>query len=80
LNRRDKYINGLSTSNFIHIPEPSRYNSNYYIGLDKDLLYAKSDDDNTTEWWLIIGATSFFLGESYVHEDDLLHRSDQQGT
>jgi hypothetical protein len=38
-----------------HIPEISCYNSNYYIRLlpsnktINDLLYALSDDDNTTE-------------------------------
>lgn len=63
---------------FKHIPEISCYNNNYYIGNDKDLLFGKSDDDNTTEWWLIEGDYKHYLGESYCSEGDKLYRYETQ--
>jgi len=74
----EKYINGLDMDQFKHIKEISVYNHNYYIGLDNDLLFGKSDDDNTTEWWVISGVNSNYLGESYCSLDEKLHRYDNQ--
>ena len=55
-----------------HITEISCYNSNYYIGLlssgnvANDLLYAHSDDDDTTEWFLVEPYGYIFIGYSYT--------------
>ena len=78
---KDKYINGLEMEQFTHLPEISHYNSNYYKGFEKDLLYGKSDDDNTTEWWLIVGSSEpKYIGESYYNENEMLHVFDKQQT
>lgn len=47
------YYNGENINNFEHLSRISTYNSNYYAGIGKDLLYALSDDDMTTEWFVI---------------------------
>lgn len=71
---REQYINGLEMEQFKHLPEISDYNYNYYVGFGKDLLFGKSDDDYTTEWWLIVGDYEpIFLGESYSNENEQLH-------
>lgn len=74
MSRADKYIDGLDMDSFEHIKEISRYNFNYYNGFDNDLLFGKSDDDNTTEWWLIIGEVNQYLGESHCSDDEKLIR------
>lgn len=79
--KKEKYINGLDMEQFKHLPEISHYSSNYYLGFDKNLLYGKSDDDNTTEWWLMDGNNEpIYLGESYCSENELLHVYDKQQT
>jgi hypothetical protein len=64
---------------FKQIADISHYNYNYYVGFDKDLLFGKSDDDNTTEWWLISSGAFLYLGESYCSENELLHRYEELG-
>lgn len=76
----EKYVNGLDMNKFTHIPEISEYNHNYYIGFDKDLLFGRSDDDNTTEWWLISGSESAYLGESHCSENEKLYRYETRCT
>lgn len=72
---QERYYEGLNMEQFAHLPQISRYNLNYYVGFDKDLLYAKSDDDDTTTWYLIKGCdSSILLGESYMSEGDKLHK------
>ena len=73
-----EYPELFETQSLQHIPEASSYNHNYYIGVKGGILYAKSDDDNTTEWWITDGINSGFLGESYCSEGDRLHRFDSQ--
>ncbi len=76
----NKYKDGTDTNKFIHLEEISDYCHNYYKGYDKDLLFAESDDDNTTEWWLIKGNISYYLGESYTSDGEKLIRySSQRG-
>ena len=70
----EKYVDGLPMNQFKHIVEISHYCNNYCIGFEKDLLFGKSDDDNTTEWWLVSGGDFCYLGESYTSENELLHR------
>lgn len=75
-----KYTEGLQMEQFKIINEISYYNYNYHVGFDKDLLFAKSDDDNTTEWWLILNGDCHYLGESYCSDNDILHLFDNPRT
>ena len=74
--KKEKYADGITMEAFSRIDKISSYNLNYYIGIDGDLLFAKSDDDNETEWWILIGTNSELLGYSYTTEGDILHKSD----
>jgi len=49
--KHNQYKDGLALDTLNHIKELSVYNTNYYLGFDNDLIYAESDDDNTTEWY-----------------------------
>jgi hypothetical protein len=68
-----RYTQGLQMDQFTRIDAISHYNYNYYVGFGSDLLLGKSDDDNTTEWWLIAGEQFHYLGESYCNGGELLH-------
>ena len=67
----------MDTNLFVHIPQISCYNNNYYSYKWK-LLFWKSDDDYTTDWYLVIHKGFFYLGQSYITLDnrpsDILHR------
>lgn len=70
-----KYINGLEMDQFTHIPGISRYNYNYYVGFEGDLLFGKSNDDNCTEWYKVYGdALPSYLGYSLCTDDDILQK------
>ena len=73
MQRKEKYQNGLLMMQFQRLDLISVYNSNYYVGFDNDLLYAKSDDDNTTEWWLVANLEFIYLGESYTSKNEVLN-------
>ena len=75
--RLEKYRDGMDMNSLKHIAEISGYNFNYYVGYDKDLLFAKSDDDDTYYWYLVAGSESFFIGHSYVSNGDKLERADE---
>lgn len=75
-----QYIQGLQMKQFKIIDEISHYNYNYYVGFEKDLLFGKGDDDNTTEWWIISNGNFHYLGESYTNEGDLLYLYDSERT
>jgi len=75
-----KYKDGLALENLNHIKELSSYNRNYYVGIGTDLIYAESDDDNTTEWYLLKNMEFVYLGESYSTEGDLLNRYETRCT
>ena len=70
---------GVKLDSLTHIPEISCYNSNYYIGLKRansvcnDIIYADSDDDNTTTLYDISGGGKKEIGECFVDEDDIIH-------
>ncbi|MGE5473155.1 MAG: hypothetical protein ACM3UU_02920 [Ignavibacteriales bacterium] len=73
-----KKYNGIKANEFKHIPEISYYNHNYYIGLSKndtihDLLYAESDDDNYTAWFIITRGGRVSFAESFTSEGEILH-------
>lgn len=78
--KKSKYIQGLQMEQFKRIDEISHYNYNYYVGFDKDLLFGKSDDDNTTVWWIVSSGNFHYLGESYTNESDLLYLYDSERT
>lgn len=64
------YTEGMRMLDFKHIPSISKYNCNYYEGVNGDLLYAEGDDDNWTEWWLVLGKRSVPLGDSNLIDGD----------
>lgn len=67
MNRDYGYYDGENVKNFEHLPVISVYNANYYRGIGKDLLYAVSDDDMSTYWYVIQGAEKpAFIGYSIV--------------
>ena len=70
-----KYFNGLDMNQFCIIPDISSYNHNYYVGFNSNLLYAHSDDDDTTEWYLVHGDREpEYLGVSYTsNHNKLIH-------
>ena len=68
----EKYTQGLDMRQFERIDPISDYNRNYYKGFNKDLLFAESDDDDTTYWYLVQGTRSDYLGISHTSEKDLL--------
>ena len=51
MNNFEKYF-GKTPEDFEHLEALSYYNHNYYKGFDGDILYAESDDDNYTAWYL----------------------------
>ncbi len=78
--RLEKYKDGMEMENLKHLAEISVYNFNYYVGHGKDLLFAKSDDDDTTYWFLILGNESLFIGHSYTSNGGKLERADEPWT
>jgi len=69
-----KYIEGTDMEQFEHVPQISVYNNNYYKGFDNDVLFAHSDDDNTTEWYLVNkgGGLKFIkIGLSFCDKEEL---------
>jgi len=69
----EKYVNGLDMKQFKHLPDISCYNYNYYVGFGKDLILGISDDEDTTEWWMITGYfESRYLGKSYISDGEKL--------
>ena len=74
---------GLHTDTFKHIPEISYYNHNYYIGLKRennaihDLLFAESDDDNLTEWYIVLGNCVRHIGYEFS-DKGVINLSDEQ--
>lgn len=68
--RLDKYVEGTDMSLSNHLTAVSVYNHNYHE-IGGDLLYAVSDDDNETEWYLIVGTQKpVYLGYTYTSEND----------
>lgn len=70
---KHKYEEGLEMGQFKRINEISHYNYNYYVGFDFDLLFGKSDDDDTTDWYVVSNRQFVYLGQSYVSDCDKLH-------
>ena len=79
-----EYFEGLDMDGFEHLKNISSYNFNYFIGFKNNLLYGISDDDNTTEWFLIYTTINnieiIYLGESYCSQGNKLNRYEQRCT
>lgn len=83
----DKYgdYDKINTSIFEHIPEPSFYNNNFYKGLKRkgevknDLLFAKGDDDNQIDWYILDGEDRIYIGYEFSDEG-IINLSDKQFT
>jgi hypothetical protein len=69
-----KYKSGIKLSDFEHLSMISSYNHNFYRGYDKDVLLCVSDDDNTTDWFLLVGKQFVYIGDSFTHEGDVFNR------
>lgn len=69
---KENYPEGTDMLQFKHLEDISSYNYNYYVGFNSDLLFAESDDDNTTEWYLVRDTNFIKLGFSYCSEGDKL--------
>ena len=69
-------MNGLK-----HISEISCYNHNYYIGIPRgkgkgkvDLLLGVTDDDDTTEWYVVDGLDGCkHIGYSLISQGDSMN-------
>ena len=70
------YLDGMDMDQFKHIPEISCYNHNYHIGIKRkfchDLLFAKSDDDQTTEWSVLENGSFVLIGYSHINDEKLI--------
>lgn len=67
---------GKTPKDFEYIPEMSSYNHNYYKGYYGDILYANSDDDNCTDWYLVMDdeiKSKREFGYSFASEGDKIH-------
>lgn len=64
-----RLFDGVTPEDMTHLPEVSSYNHNYY-SLNGKLLFAKSDDDNFTQWYWIKGQSVMAVGGSYTSDDN----------
>lgn len=59
---------GVNVSTFKHIPEISSYDYNWFVGLKRegmachDLLFARSNEEGFTEWYIVKSCWSKFIG------------------
>ena len=70
-------MDGVEVEVFDHLPNISNYNSNYYH-YKGHLLYEKSDDMDSSEWYLIGGVNKPVLfGMSTCLDDVEVIRTDE---
>jgi transcription antitermination factor NusA-like protein len=65
-------LDGMKLSELKRIEEISYYNHNIYV-YGSDLIKAISDDDNTTELYLITDTGLVLIGECFTSEGDIIH-------
>ena len=71
-----KRYEGVTPKELELIPEISSYNHNYYKGLNGDILYADSEDDCCTDWYLVEDdevKSKRHFGYSLISEGDRIH-------
>ncbi len=67
---------GISLKNLYRIEGISWYNNNYYVGFKRDnepandLLFVESDDDNTSEVYLVKKGDLVHIGYCYTSEEN----------
>lgn len=76
---KEKYPDLLQMNQFKWI-EGNKCSRNYYLGFGNDMLLAKSDDDDTTKWFLAHNEIFHYLGESRCSRGELLTRYEQPCT
>lgn len=64
-----KLFEGVAEEDMNHLAAISSYNHNYYEHKGR-LLYGVSDDDNSTVWYWVKGATVQPIGGSYCSDGD----------
>lgn len=52
-------LGNIESESFEWLKEKSFYCHNYYLGDLGDLIYAESDDDNTTEYFFVINGNKY---------------------
>lgn len=67
-----KMLDGVKLSELKHIKEVSYYNHNVYI-FGNSLIKAISDDDNSTELYLITDTGLVLVGECSTSEGNIIH-------
>lgn len=76
---RQTYDGMVSDKELKHIPEISHYNHNYYLGIKRDgnvtcdLIYVESDDDDYSEYYLVLPEGHFIIGFSLTSQGDIIH-------
>lgn len=65
-----KYTEGLDMTRFKVIKESNDHHNRYYIGFDNDLLYAESNDDGFTNWWVVTNKSFHHIGTSFFDSYD----------
>ena len=73
---------GKYCGDLLYIPEESYYCHNYYYGFERDgvvdKIYAWSDDDNYTEYYLVGNeAYRTAFAESFTSQHDKIHVYDE---
>lgn len=53
-----------------YLKNKSYYNHNFYKGKYGEIIYAKSDDDNTTEYYFVINGNKYGKLFAYSHCTD----------
>lgn len=52
-----------------HLPEISCYNHNYYVGVDKELIYVETDElSEISEFYLVTCSGYEFFGFAYPND------------
>jgi len=70
----NKYKDGMNMKSLKPIYQISDSNTHYWHGLEEDLIFGKSFNKNSTEWYLVEFPNFRYLGFSHIHEGDLLVR------
>lgn len=72
---KEKAVYYVETDDMVRMIDKSWYCHNFYIGGLGDIIFAESDDDNTTEYYFVIDGDNYgkMFAYSYTSEGDILH-------
>lgn len=66
---KNNIFSGVNVGDLEHLELISKYNQNYYLYQDH-LIFGVSDDDNTTEWYLVSPQSrKDYIGVSYLSDE-----------